>query len=301
MHDDEFYALVDRLGYSRRGYRKVRRGVKKRIHRHMTEIGCSGIDDYLGRLQSNPALMETCRLLMTVSISRFLRDRRLWTGLEKEIVPGLIQRNPDGIRVWSAGCACGEEAYSMKIVWERLHRKRKEGRLSITASDLNPAYLQKARAGVYARSSLREVDDKDLDSFFKPAPGGNRFEVLPVLRDRIRWIRKDLLLDPPEASFQMIFLRNNALTYLENSLKRKAFENVLGGLAPCGILIIGSHEALPERREDLAPIEPFSYVFRRNAAQIGPLAKPAKLAKCLPIFLCVFAPLCELFTIFASG
>ncbi|RJQ52213.1 MAG: hypothetical protein C4530_19190 [Desulfobacteraceae bacterium] len=262
MHDDEFYALLDRLGFSREGYRKVRKGVKKRIRRHMLQIGCSNLVDYLERLQADPVLMDQLNQRMTVSISRFFRDRRLWTALEKEIFPERTRMNPEEIRVWSAGCACGEEVYSIKIVWERLRRRQKNlPAFAVTATDSNPVFLQKAQAGVYTRSSLNEVDPEDLESFFKPVPG-NRFEVLPVLKDGIVWDRKDHLLDPPETSFQLIFLRNNVLTYLEDSLKRKAFENVMEGLAPCGILIIGSHEELPGVRADLVPVEPFSYVFR---------------------------------------
>ena len=111
MDDIQFKLLLDRLGYSWAGYRKVRKGVKKRIRRHMRRLGCRDIIAYLNLLQVQSDSRQECELLMTVPISRFFRDRRLWLMLENRWLPDILAGNHSQIAVWSAGCACGEEVY----------------------------------------------------------------------------------------------------------------------------------------------------------------------------------------------
>ncbi len=84
----------------------------------MHSLGCHDISAYLLELDRSDKLRHECELLMTVSISRFFRDRKLWEVLEAEILPGLIEKRVKKIRVWSAGCASGEEVYSLKEVSE---------------------------------------------------------------------------------------------------------------------------------------------------------------------------------------
>jgi len=109
MDDLQFQELLQYLGLSWRGYRKVRKGVKKRIRRHMHLLGCHDVSEYLAELEKDDDVKKQCELMMTVSISRFFRDQMLWQVLENEILPGLIQVYKEKLLVWSAGCACGEE------------------------------------------------------------------------------------------------------------------------------------------------------------------------------------------------
>lgn len=113
MDDQQFRQLLKYFGLSWRGYRKVRKGVKKRIRRHMNVLGCHDISAYLLELDRSDKLRHECELLMTVSISRFFRDGKLWEVLQTGILPGLIEKSVEKMRVWSAGCASGEEVYSI--------------------------------------------------------------------------------------------------------------------------------------------------------------------------------------------
>ena len=116
MNDESFAKLLEYFNLSWSGYRKVRKGVKKRIVRHMQSVGVTGIQAYLSLLDRDREIKKHCEKLMTVSISRFFRDKHLWHALEREIMPGLFTTMPDSepFRVWSCGCARGEEAYSFK-------------------------------------------------------------------------------------------------------------------------------------------------------------------------------------------
>jgi len=262
MDDNQFRRLLEYFNFSWSGYRKVRKGVKKRVFRHMQELKCPNIEAYLDLLNKSDALRQECERRMTVSISRFFRDRKLWLGLEEDILPGMIETKKRAIRVWSAGCARGEEVYSFKIIWDRLKEKhRHQARLAITATDVNPDYIEKARAGVYTKSGLKEVPRDIQRRYFDIRKSGNRFDVKAFIKKGIDWKVQDIFGNPPGAAFDIIFLRNNLLTYYQDRLKNKGFDTVVGALAPDGWLIVGSHEKPPAERSDLQRHNLIPWVF----------------------------------------
>ena len=170
------------------------------------------------------------------------------------------------IKFWSAGCACGEEVYSFKIIWDLLSNDYLHvPNLEVLATDINPIYLDRARAGIYPSSSLKEVTKEFRSGYFKQKGGKKLFEVKASLKMGITWKNHHLLSDPPGSEYDIIFLRNNVLTYYQERLKKRAFRNVLESLAPCGILVLGSHETIPFETSDLTGVTPYSYVFRKEA------------------------------------
>jgi chemotaxis methyl-accepting protein methylase len=265
MDDQQFRQLLNLFGFSWKGYRKVRKGVKKRVNRNMKELGCRNMAAYLAELEKEDEARQHCELLLTVSISRFFRDREFWITLEKKLLPELITRKRTRIKVWSAGCACGDEVYSFKIVWDCLQKSFAHvPELEIIATDINPVYIDRARAGIYSSSSLKEVKEEFQFIYFKQKGGKKLYEVKASLGKDISWKIHHLLSDPPGSDFDIIFLRNNVLTYYEDRLKGEAFKKVLNSLAPNGLLIIGSHEELPFETEDLTGVAPHSFVFRKE-------------------------------------
>lgn len=264
MDDQQFRQLLNRFGFSWKGYRKVRKGVKKRINRHMKELGCRDMAAYLAELEKEDESRRHCELLLTVSISRFFRDRKFWITLEKKLLPDLIRKKRKSIKVWTAGCASGEEVYSFRIVWDRLQKSIAQvPELEIVATDINPVYIDRARAGIYSPSSLKEVKEEFQTIYFRRKGVKKLYKVKASLGRDIRWKIHHLLSDPPALDFDIIFLRNNVLTYYEDRLKEEAFKKVLKSLAPDGLLIIGSHEELPFETEVLIGVAPHSFVFRK--------------------------------------
>ena len=102
MDDLQFCQILDRFGFSWSGFRKVRKGVKKRLAHHMQETGCRNIGEYLEALERNQEVRLQFECLMTVSISRFFRDRGLWKTFQEEILP-ILAKAGQFVRVWSAG------------------------------------------------------------------------------------------------------------------------------------------------------------------------------------------------------
>lgn len=246
MDTRDFTRLLDRFSLSAEGYRKVRKGVQKRIVRHMQELRCPAMKDYLARIDADRDAEAEARRLMDVSISRFFRDEPLWRALEAEVIPLLIAEYPTGLRVWSAGCALGQEAYSIAILRALLSEKTPAmPPLEVWATDVNPAYLERAREGVYPAAALSRLSAEARARFFGPA-GKKSFRVVDDLREGIHWQVQDLTADyPPARGFHLVFLRNSLLTYYRKEIVEVALLAVGDSLKPGGFLVIGRKERLP--------------------------------------------------------
>jgi len=264
MDDSQFRQLLDYFNYSWDGYRRVRKGVKKRISRHMQQLGCRSIDAYLHILERHEEVRKHYEGLMTVSVSRFFRDRMLWKIIEDHIVPEILSKNKEKVKFWDAGCACGEEAYSMKMLWETL-RSRFDSMpdIEVWATDINPVYLRRAREGIYSISSIKEVSKELREISFIFQEDENVFRITPLLQKGISWKVHNILHDFEENNFHIIFLRNNLLTYYRDEIKQPAFQKVVNNLAQGGFLIIGSHEKVPFESNNLAPFHDQPFIFQK--------------------------------------
>lgn len=277
MDDRQFKTLLHALGYSFEGYRRVRKGVKKRIRRHMRDLGCRDMAAYLKCIADSPTDREACIQRMTVPISRFMRDRPLWEVLEKVWLPDLHRRFGPRLRAWSAGCACGEEAYSLAIA----HREYCAGmaaesapEMMIHATDINPAVLNRAGEGVYPASSLREMPEALRARYFRPLCGGRRYHAHRDYFDAIRWGRLDLTGDLPDQTFHIILIRNNLLTYLDGTRQWQPMIGIIRRLSPGGLLVIGEQERLPAGLPDMVPVaDQLPFVFRRRPSPADDVAQ----------------------------
>lgn len=231
----------------------------------MTQLGCPNLEAFLITLDKDDSARLPCERLLTVSISRFFRDRRLWEILKEQILPKIIEENREKINIWSAGCASGEEVYSLKILWTQMAQSGYPlPRLEITATDLNQNYLERAIRGIYPPSSLREIPEQSRCLYFEKSANKALYQVKASFKEGITWRQHNLLDDPPVAEFHLIFLRNNILTYYEYELRERSFRKAIRSLKTGGFLIIGSHEQLPHSVPDLVPFGSVSYVFRKK-------------------------------------
>ena len=265
MDDRHFHMVLDRHGLSREGYHRVRKGVKKRIRSHMQALGCKTTAAYLDLLERDRRIQKKCERLLTVSISRLFRDQPLWLALENRILPEIARRHQTGIKIWSAGCACGEEVYSLKIIVTRLRRRIFFPEVQITATDMTPEYVRRARSGRFTLSSLREVPDAYRRIFFDADRKGRWFRIKPELALGIQWLIHDLLDDPPDSGFNIVFLRNSLFTYYQDSTRQKVLAKIVHSLAGDGILVIGLKERLPDPSGALVCLEDLPFIFQKRS------------------------------------
>jgi chemotaxis protein methyltransferase CheR len=264
MDDNSFRQLLDRLGLSWKGYAKVRRGVKKRICRHMQEHGYHSLDEYLHALEK-PEILKEVECLFGVSISHFFRDRYVWKILGNEILPDMIKKYDEHIHVWSAGCALGQEAYSFAILWDMTEGTcEKRPQLFLLASDSNPDYIQRAKEGAYGRSSLKGLSQEIKTTYFNVSEDGSHFSFVENIKKDITWQVHDLMREPPPAGkFHIILLRNSLLTYYREERIMPVLLKIVDSLEDGGFLIIGCQESLPSPIRMLSPHKRCTYLFCR--------------------------------------
>lgn len=264
LSDKEFRQLLHYFDRPWSGYRKIRKGVKKRIRRHMDETDCRAIDAYIDHLQMEPEEKAVCEQHLLVTISRFFRDARLWAFLQEYLLPELIRRFDGPCRIWSVGCANGEEPYSLSIIWCSVSES---SMVEILATDTRMDCLNRAQKGLYSRSSLKEVPDDIRSEYFLSVRSGRNFSVRKDKIIPIQWQRHNLFDPPPKGTFHLIFLRNNLLTYHQGIQLRTAFEKIMSVLYPGGYLVVGSHETLPPSSVKLIRNEQCPWVYKKEKIQ----------------------------------
>lgn len=212
---------------------------------------------------------------LTVSESYFFRDRGTQAVLERDVLPALIaERRASGdlrLRIWSAGCARGEEPYSLAILLHRLLPDRADWALSILGTDIDARSLEAARSGVYAAWSLRDAPDSERSRWFRPLPR-RKFELDPAVREMVTFAPLNLAQDAYPAGVDLLVCRN-VLMYFDERARRGALERLQAALAPGGWLVLGPAEATGEQLRPLVPVAfPEAVLHRRARIEDAPAA-----------------------------
>jgi chemotaxis protein methyltransferase CheR len=257
---------LPRLGLRWEGFRKVRRQVCRRVARRLEELGLSDLDAYRTRLEADPAEWAALDALCRVTISRFARDRGVWTSLRDIVLPELARAADDrrarALRAWSAGCASGEEPYTLALLWELELAPAFPGLgVEILATDVDEAVLARAREALYPASSLRELPEHWLGRAF--AREGGSLRLRPEHRGTVRFLRHDVRTRPPAGRFDLILCRNLAFTYFDEHGRRDVAGLLAGALRSGGALVVGSHETLPADSPAFEPWPGAPLVHRR--------------------------------------
>ncbi|HEX2104007.1 MAG TPA: CheR family methyltransferase [Solirubrobacteraceae bacterium] len=235
------------------GFRRVRRQVCRRVARRIAALGLPDHAAYREHLAGHPEEWAVLRALTPVTISRFGRDRAVFGALAEDVLPALgaaaRAAGRDRIRAWSAGCASGEEAYTLALLWEESAPGLE---LDVLATDIHPPVLARARAARYEASSARELPAPLRARGFDAGPDG-ALVVRPEARRRVTVARHDLRDPPPDGPFDLVLCRNVAFTYFAPAAQRAVLARVASALRPGGALVLGLHEHLPDAAPGFVP------------------------------------------------
>jgi chemotaxis methyl-accepting protein methylase len=227
-------------------WRRFKRGgVRRKVERRITELGLSHFEDYLLKIKKDPEEKSRLSQILTVTITRFFRDEKVFSILEGSIIPSIFERKGAGdFKIWSIGCANGEEPYSLSMLWkERFEKMFPQVRLTILATDINGNLLERAKEGRYKKSSLREVPEGTLERFFKI---DNGFYVLDrSIRESVVFKKHDILHEEPFSGMDILLCRNLAFTYFSKGCQMNVVKKIGASLEESGYLIIGKDEFLP--------------------------------------------------------
>ena len=216
--------------------------LRRRIQRRMALKRVGDVGKYLDMLKADHAEVGHLFSDLLITVTSFFREPEVFKALKSQIYPRLLKNRPHGapIRIWIAGCSTGEEAYSHAInLAEYLGPRAAQTPFHIFATDVNPAVIEKARAGLYPRKIRAEISPERLRRFFTETKDGYR--ILPAIRERCIFTTKNLLKDPPFINLDLVSCRN-VLIYFGPELQEKALQIFKYALKPRGVLMLGSAE-----------------------------------------------------------
>ncbi len=235
--------LRNRTGRDFGGYKKST--VLRRIARRSQVTGNRSLQEYLEQLERTPAEARSLLKDLLISVTSFFRDPEAFDALDRDVVPTLFREAASGeIRVWIAGCATGEEAYSVAmLLLEHAEALRSGPRIQVFATDLDEEAIAFAREGLYAGAVAADVGEERTRRFFDRE--GTYLRVKRSLREHILFSVHDLLRDPPFSRLDMVACRN-LLIYLERGLQGRVLDLFRYALRPDGFLFLGESESMPE-------------------------------------------------------
>jgi two-component system CheB/CheR fusion protein len=276
----EICALVQqRTGHDFADYKQGT--LLRRIRRRFHALHVATAAGYFPILESDPTEAETLAKDLLIGVTQFFRDTEAFEALALQVMPLIVQsKTPDeAVRIWVAGCASGEEAYSIAIlVHEHLERNDTRRFVQIFATDLDVEMLAEARQGRYPLSIAERVGPERLARYFTRE--GRTYRVGKELREMCVFSQHSLIRDPPFSQLDLISCRN-VLIYLSAELQTKIVPLLHYALRPGGFLFLGSSEGSSSSPELFEVADKKNRIFRRRET-LHPPAVEFPLAPRLP-------------------
>ncbi len=242
----------------------------RRIKRRMALRGFEKLEDYSRELEQNrdeaAALCENC----FITVTSFFREPAVFEELKSRVFPTLVRDRAAGdpIRIWVAGCASGEEAYSIAIcLTEFLDETKADFPVEIFATDISEIAIEKARAGMYAGAAIAHVSPQRLERFFTRSERGH--QVAKIVRDKCVFARHNLAQDPPFSKLDLVSCCN-VLIYLGDVLQRKVWSTLHYALKPAGFLILGPSESIGTLSDAFHQFENTHQIYQMRPAASTP-------------------------------
>jgi two-component system CheB/CheR fusion protein len=245
--------------------------IYRRIERRMAVHQLETMEAYVKTLQQSPAEVEALFRDLLIGVTNFFRDPDAFAVLQDQVIPKLFAGRPagDAVRVWSAGCSTGEEAYSLAILLvECMESLKKSYTVQVFATDLDSSAIATARLGVYPASIAADISAERLARFFTLEPGGLSYRIHKGIRDLLVFSEQDLIKDPPFSRLDLISCRN-LLIYLDANLQKRLIPLFHFALVPSGTLFLGSSEGIGEFENLFSVMDRKAKLYRRKEDLLG--------------------------------
>jgi len=264
--------LMEKRGFDFSGYRPAM--LARRIGKRLTTTACKDFSEYLSCLKENPAELDNLLDVITINVSRFFRDSLTFELIADRILPAIIlekaRLKDHSLRIWSAGCARGEEPYSLAIlIHELLEKEDVAMNLHLFATDIDCGAIADAEKALYPLSSVENIKHRLLMKYF--ATEGTCFRLIPDIQKRVTFSLYDMLDKkhrvPPESvfgNFDLVLCRN-LLIYFNIEYQETIFAKLYHSLANNSILILGeAEEPTMTYRRHFSRVVDFSPIFRKT-------------------------------------
>ncbi|MCK8684252.1 CheR family methyltransferase [Pseudomonas umsongensis] len=253
--------------------------VLRRIERRLQVTAQPNLAAYYDYLQTHPEENNALLGDMLIGVTNFFRDREAFEALEREVVPNLVkslrdsQPHREEIRIWSAGCSTGEEAYSVAIlISDQLALEATAAKVQVFATDIDERAIAIGRRGLYPGAIITDVPPQRLRQHF--IKEGQNFRVHKEIRDKVLFAKHSLLQDPPFSQMDLIVCRN-LLIYLDRDVQRTLYEMFHFVLRPGGFLFLGASEFADGCPDLFTPVDKRNRIFRAKSPATTPRRAPA--------------------------
>lgn len=267
--DEAFSALLDKIsrdrGFHCASYKTT--CLRRRVSVRMRARGVHRYEDYATLLDRDDAEYDHLLDALTINVTKLFRNPEVFQAIAREVMPALWASPRPRLRVWSAGCASGEEPYSLGVLFhqhaEAAGALSRLSRVDILGTDIDRRSLADAERAAFEERDFSETPPEWRARYFAPvAP----FTVDPAVRRLVRFQHHDLLRDPaPGPAYDLIVCRN-AIIYFDRVSQERLFDEFYDALTPGGFLVLGKVETLFGRaRQRFAPVNSRERIFRRPA------------------------------------
>jgi two-component system CheB/CheR fusion protein len=257
-----FRALLPACGVNFSHYKTPT--IVRRLFRRMALLRMLEVDAYIAHLEQTPLEVVNLHNDLLIHVTRFFREPESFEIIGRDILPSLDMAPGTRIRMWVAGCATGEEVYSLAmVVQEALGDAIADGGVQIFGTDVSDTAVGFARQGLYAAAIAEDVSPERLLRFFVKTDGG--YQVSKALRDMCVFARQDLTRDPPFSHLDLVCCRN-VLIYMDSALQRKLLSMFHYALKPSGFLVLGHAESIGYHSDLFASMNKKNKVYRKKPA-----------------------------------
>ena len=276
---EEFETFLEHLtesrGFDFSAYKRAT--LQRRVRRRMSIVGVQDYAEYLDYIQVDPDEFEPLFNSILINVTSFFRDPEAWTFIATEIIPCLTQmKTPDGeaapIRVWSAGCSSGEEAYTIAMLLvEALGEEAFKDRVKIYATDIDEDALSAARRGIFGEREIQAVPGPLRSRYFDESGHGYSFKK--ELRRSLIFGRHDLIQDAPISRIDLLITRNT-LMYMNADAQAQVLSRLHYALNNGGFIFLGKAETLIARSRDFEAVESKQRIFAKSATRTAAGRRP---------------------------
>ncbi|HVB95597.1 MAG TPA: protein-glutamate O-methyltransferase CheR [Nitrososphaerales archaeon] len=219
--------------------------VGRRLEVRLRARGVDNYQKYAAILDEDPSEYAVLFDALSINVTEFFRDEAVFDAFSRFIVPEMLARsNEVDLRIWSAGCASGEEAYTIAIaLTEALKRLGSAATFTVLGTDVSKRAIEVAKLAKYPFSSLRKLPERVVSEYFRPSPEEGYYEVGRKVRDSMRFSSGDLVLATRPTNVDVIFCRN-VLIYMGREVQAKLFTRFYRALNASGYLVLGMTETI---------------------------------------------------------
>jgi two-component system CheB/CheR fusion protein len=236
--------------------------VHRRIQRRMDLLHLDNLSHYVSHINEHADEVNELYRDLLIGVTKFFRDREAFDVLEHQVIPDLIERAEDTIRIWVCGCATGEEAYSIAMLMrEGIERSGRSLDFKMFATDPHRGSLQIAATGVYSEAQLNDISDERRDRFFTRRDTG--YVVKDSLRRSVVFAAQNVINDPPFTQMDLVSCRN-MLIYLQSPAQRKTLSLFHFALKANGVLFLGPSESVGDIGDEFDAINSQWKLFRKR-------------------------------------